>query len=79
MSAPAQAAPSPDFTLDRALALLERITQNDHEIALPLFMLLKGVADPNGDPDRFSIADEVMKRAVLMTPQFEEWYRGQCA
>lgn len=80
MSAPEPAAlPTPVFNLERAIALFDRVTQNDHEIALPLFLLLRGLVDPDGDPDRFAIADEVMRRAILMTPQFEEWYRSLVA
>lgn len=79
MSAPAQVAPFPEFTLEQALIQLERATQNDHDVALPIFLLLKIVADPNGDSTKYGIADEVMKRAILMTPQFEEWYRSLVA
>ena len=79
MDAPAPSATIPDFDLDRALSLLQRITENDHEVALPLFLLLKGLVDPEGDKHRYGIADEVMKRAVLMTPQFEEWFRSLVA
>jgi hypothetical protein len=79
MDAPAPSAAIPDFDLDLALSLLQRVTENDHEIAFPLFLLLRGVVDPKGDPQRYAIADEVMKRAIMMTPQFEEWFRSLVA
>ena len=53
--------------------------RDDHEIAPALFELLRGVVDPNGDKHRYGIGDEVMKRVIMKTPQFEEWYRNQLA
>lgn len=75
MSAPAHT-PDTGFSLEQARTLFQRITQNDHEIAFPLFLLLKGVVDPDGDQDRYRIADQIMKEAVFLSPQFEEWYRS---
>lgn len=69
----------PEFTLSRAHALVERITRDDHEIAEPLFELLRGIVDPSGDKQRFAIGDEVMKQVALMTPEFEEWHRARVA
>lgn len=63
----------------KAVRIALTILQDDHEKAAPLFELLKEVVDPNGDPARYSIADEVMKRIIVFTPQFEEWYRSQVA
>ena len=72
-------APDRDFNLEQAVDLFKSITKNDHEIALPLFRLFKMVVHPNGDPEKFAIADEIMKRLILLTPEFEEWFRGLVA
>lgn len=66
-------APELSSTADQLLDCV----QNDPEIAQPLFKFLRDVVDPNGDPARFGIADAVMRRLVVMTPQFEEWYKEQ--
>lgn len=71
--------PASQFTPARAQFLLRRITRDDHTFAPELFELLRGVVDPDGDQVRFGIGDEVMKQVLLMTPQFEEWYRDQLA
>lgn len=76
MSAPAPAFES-QLTLDQGLDLLDDITRDDHGVAQPLFLLLRGVVDPNGDREKFAIADELMRRVIVKTPQFEEWYRSQ--
>lgn len=78
MSVPESAPVSkPEFTLDEALAYEKSITRDDHGIALPVFLLLRIVVDPEGNKERFAIADEVMRRLIVKTPQFEEWYRSQ--
>lgn len=78
MSAPVPGQVSkPELTLDEALVWFNSLTQDDHGAALPLFLLLRGVVDPNGDKEKFRIADEIMRRAIVRTPQFEEWYQQQ--
>lgn len=68
---------SNDITLDQAVHLFESITDDDHSVARPLFLLLRGVVDPEGNKQRFAIADAIMRRAIVRTPEFEEWYKTQ--
>lgn len=74
--APAPAIESaPTLTLPEAQSLLARIFRDDDSFAPELFLLLRGLVDPNGNSDRFAVADEVMQDVIVKTPQFEEWYR----
>lgn len=55
-----------------AMECVQAILNTDYQAALPLFSLIAMIADPNGDPDRYSVAWAAMQFLFVHTPRGEQ-------
>lgn len=58
------------------LECVQDILRNSDQSALPLLILMNLIVDPDGDPNKYSAADEAMQHVYVRTPQGEDDYRA---
>jgi len=61
------------------LTCAKRILENDPNLAPIVLALIAKVSDPDGNPDRYGLADETMQFLFQHTPQGEQSFRDYLA